>query len=68
MRKGNVVLQSFQISPGVAPSSCSDTSIQSTNDTHEVISRTAEEDTDIDVKEEEFLAPVSFPAIKAKPE
>jgi hypothetical protein len=56
------------MSLGVVPGSCSDTSITSTNDAHEVISRTAEEDTDIDIKEEEFPVPVSFPAIKAEPE
>jgi hypothetical protein len=64
MRKGTVVLQTSQMSPG----SHSDTSITSTNDAHEVISRTVEEDTDIDIKEEEFPVPVSFPAIKAEAE
>ena len=62
-----MVLQSSQTSLGVVPGSCSDTSITSTNDAHEVVSRTAEEDTDIDIKEE-FPVPVSFPAIKAEPE
>lgn len=47
VRKGTVVLQSSQMSPGVVPGSSSDTSTQSTNDAYEVISITAEEDTDI---------------------
>lgn len=68
MRKGTVVLQTSQMSPGTVPGSRSDTSITSTNDAHEVISRTAEEDTDIDIKEEEFPVPASFPKIKDEPE
>jgi hypothetical protein len=65
MRKGTVVLQSSQMSPGVVPGSCSDTSVTSTKSAHEVFSRTAEEDKEIDIKEEEFPVPVSFPTIFA---
>ena len=56
------------MSPGVLPASSSDTSITSPNDALEVVSLKIEEDTDIDIKEEEIPDPIPSPAIKTEPD
>ena len=62
MRKVTVILQSCTVSLGVAPGSCNETSIPSSDNAHEVKFIKVEEDTEVTIKVEEI------PAIKAEPE
>ena len=62
MRKVTVILQSCTVSLGVAPGSCNETSIPSSDNAHEVKFIKVEEDTEVTIKVEEITA------IKAEPE
>jgi hypothetical protein len=58
MRNGTVILQSCTVSLEGVSSSCSETSITSSDDAHGVIR----------IKVEEVPEPISFPTIKVEPE